>query len=110
MCTIFYSRDDVQRVEYRVRETLEKKTRVMGQGDGQEGVTKAVSDNRLASFRRLVDYCESTTTCRHEMIAIYFGEKGTAARCALTCDFCKDAKDLAKRKGDELEKGESLTQ
>ncbi|PYH47479.1 putative RecQ family helicase RecQ [Aspergillus saccharolyticus JOP 1030-1] len=72
---------------------------------------------RLASFQKVIGYCETTSRCRHEMIKDFFGDlelekmgsqvpastqmsPGCATSpCDFACDFCKEgSQGVAKRK------------
>ena len=51
---------------------------------------------RLRSLKKLAEYCENTSTCRHAAICRYFGETETPA-CDYACDWHKDPRGLNKR-------------
>ncbi|PYI34884.1 ATP-dependent DNA helicase [Aspergillus indologenus CBS 114.80] len=71
---------------------------------------------RLASFQKVIGYCETTARCRHEMIKDFFGDlelermgsqapsstptmNPTASPCDFACDFCKEgSQGVARRK------------
>ena len=94
LCTLFYSREEAARTENRLGRDPEE-----GGGPKLAPGQKALRlQNKLKSFRALVQYCERTTLCRHRVIAEYFGEAADAAKCDRACDFCKDAKLLKERK------------
>ena len=108
VCTLFYAREDRERVEFRLRQggLGSRKGEGRGRGDscGTETMTARAreqaskAETRMRSFYKLVEYCEATSRCRHAMVTEYFGEGAAAARCDFACDFCKDARDLKRRK------------
>lgn len=99
-CLIFYSREDRDRVGYRI-------ARDVGNGNNGKGNGGAVSSkeikakSRAESFQALVKYCEETDRCRHVIIGEFFGEENVKP-CDRACDFCMEGKALRKRKNDGL--------
>ena len=90
VCMLFYSREDRDRASYRIAKdaaAMNGKGMKMAQGEG-----------RLQSFQKLLEYCENTEKCRHQVISEYFGDGGQPPKCDFACDWCKDAKGLNKRK------------
>ena len=83
LCMLFYSREDRDRVGYRIAQG----TNIYGK-EGQVARNKeAQLKSRAASFQELVKYCEQTDRCRHVVIGEFFGEKDVQA-CDKACDFC----------------------
>ncbi len=82
-CFLYYSREDKSRIENMVARDIPK--------DGANGRA------RMNSLKKLVEYCETTTTCRHQAVCRYFDEK-EVPECDYACDWHKDAQDLKKRK------------
>lgn len=82
---MYYSREDRDRAFNRINREINSQPYMMA---------------RLKSLQALVDYCEETNTCRHQIITSYFGET-EAPDCEYACDWHKDAKalKLAKEKG-----------
>ena len=99
LCILFYSREDRDRVGYRV---------MQGDRNKEAGANlshrEAHVDARAASFRALVRYCEQTDRCRHTVIGEFFGEPDTQP-CTQACDICfarSDDPGLKKRKEEGL--------
>ena len=105
-CLLFYSREDRDRVAYR----LAKDAAAASGGD--EGTRPSTQvKGRADSFQNLVKYCEGTRRCRHEFIRSFFGEGATEGdegsvnengkekgACDYACDYCKDPKGLKEKK------------
>jgi superfamily II DNA helicase RecQ len=83
-CIMYYSREDRDRTYNRL--SKEKQANVMA---------------RAKSLQALVEYCEDTNHCRHQLICEYFGEKGVA-ECDYACDWHKDPKTLKRAKLNNL--------
>ena len=107
-CLLFYSREDRDRVGYRLGKDIGKKSHSnkshSNKSNGNNGAasnreTKAKS--RAESFQALVKFCEETDRCRHVIIGEFFGEDGVKA-CGGVCDYCMEGKGLRKRKNDGL--------
>lgn len=103
LCTLFYSREDRDRVGFRI-----KKDSVGGNNSHGEGGTarnRATQlKSRAASFQELVKYCEQTERCRHQVIGEFFGEANVQA-CDHGCDYCfsrPGEPSLRRRKEDGL--------
>jgi len=128
-CVLFYSREDRDRVAYRLaRDNAEKGNAGSAYGDGEERVLSTQAQGRATSFQQLVKYCEGTKICRHRFINGFFGEEGGGAAdrpaneiededkaqgkkedregkwagCDFACDYCKDSRDLKQRKREGL--------
>ena len=86
-CLLYYSREGRDRRRWMIERDL-------GGANGREQCI----EGRVESFRKLTEYCENTTRCRHKTIVEYFGESGDAALCDLACDWCKDFEGLKQRK------------
>ena len=114
-CILFYSREDRDRVAYRISKDAGNN----GGHDQEKGPSTQVK-GRADSFQNLVKYCEGTGRCRHEFIREFFGEgrsvigghcstehgKGLSGNkmsiCDYACDYCKDPKDVKTRKQEGL--------
>ena len=71
-------------------------------GGGAAGSEKdAQVQSRVASFQKLVSYCEGVGKCRHVTISEFFDEPDPPA-CDYACDFCKDPPGLRARKTEGL--------
>ena len=99
-CLLFYSREDRDRVSYRISKDIES-------GKGNDGGSEAAKNreiqlnSRAKSFQALVEYCERTDRCRHMSIGEFFGEEGVQA-CDSTCDYCMESGGLKGRKREGL--------
>jgi superfamily II DNA helicase RecQ len=92
---VLYTREDMQRCEYRTMLEL-KKTK-------SDTKRQALQE----SLRSIVGFCENTGTCRHELVSRYFGDKRESTRCYFACDVCKEGSaKLSRRK----EKGLASTE
>ena len=114
-CILFYSREDRDRVAYR----LGKDATTSAGFDEEKGPSTQVK-GRADSFQSLVKYCEGTSRCRHDFIREFFGEVATvvggeksvkhgnslsgdkAPGCDYACDYCKDPQGLKERKKENL--------
>lgn len=83
VCMMYYSREDRDRALYRLA------------GDCREKNTNF--ESRQKSLQALINYCEDTECCRHEMITRYFGEV-VKPLCDFACDGCKDRGALKRGK------------
>lgn len=101
ICMQFYSREDAERARNRISKEV---------GLQPTPARIAQVKTKLKSFDKVVEYCESTLKCRHEMILDYFPKSEEASRasqgdnavCDYACDWCKDKKDLRSRKSNSL--------
>ena len=82
LCTLFYSREDRDRVGYRVAQRS-------GNGEDEVANRKHAEKTRAraSSFQELVKYCEQTERCRHVVIGEFFGER-EVKMCDKACDVC----------------------
>ena len=108
MAMLFYSREDRDRVGYRVASGALEKQGIGGNGGGgSSGEGKARREQveaRTKSFQALVKYAEQTDRCRHVVIGEFFGEEGVAG-CDRACDVCfvaNGGKGLKRRKEEGL--------
>ena len=95
VCMLYYGREDRDRVAGLMAKDMNSK------GAGTAAEIMQAMQSRARSFQALVEYCESTSACRHQMIARYFGDQGTS-NCDWACDWHKDQNGLKKRKDNEL--------
>ena len=97
-CLLFYSREDRDRVGYRIgRDASNGKS----SGDQVARNRQTQLKSRAESFQALVKYCEQTDLCRHMVIGGFFGEQDVKA-CDRACDFCMEDHALIKRKNEGL--------
>lgn len=82
LCIMYYSREDRDRAWNRLsKDKLERRP----------------LEARVKSLQAIIDYCEDTKTCRHQLICKYFGEEAVPD-CDYACDWHKDAKELYRAK------------
>lgn len=91
---LFYTREERDRIAGRVRADAEREMRKPGP---RPSATQSGVSAKAESLRAVVDYCESTSRCRHEIIADYFGDRG-GGQCDFACDYCKEGAALERRK------------
>ena len=96
VCILYYSREDRDRAASLM--ARDQSRRPKGEARGAPGESLI---NRAKSLQSLINYCESTTKCRHATIAEYFGDT-EIPECQWACDWHKDRKDLATRKSKGL--------
>ena len=87
LCMLFYSREDRDRVGYRITKDAPSGTNNTSSGNGTAKAKVAKLQSRITSFQELVNYCEQTDTCRHVVIGNFFGE-GNSQPCDHSCDCC----------------------
>jgi len=98
ICILYYSREDRDRAaSLMAREQSRKQSAKSNYSGGIDASWR----NRGESLQALVNYCENAKTCRHSLIAQYFGEAETP-ECDWACDWHKDAPALMKRKEEGL--------
>ena len=98
VCIMYYSREDRQRAVNTLDMEWQKKQHSVAKG-AREAVEHI--GVRAGSLRKLVDYCEETGKCRHQLICEYFGER-KSPMCDYACDWHKDREGLAKKKKQNL--------
>lgn len=91
ICMLYYSRED------RDRAALMQQRELGRCQNSRAATTTAAVINRGKSLQALIGYCESMESCRHQLIASYFGDQSDAP-CEWACDWHKDARALAKKK------------
>ncbi|TAQ91406.1 hypothetical protein B7494_g254 [Chlorociboria aeruginascens] len=85
ICIMYYSREDRDRAVNRVQKDIK----------AQSNPTNIMA--RQKSLQAVIDYCEDTEHCRHQLICEYFGEK-EVPECDYACDWHKDIKLLKRNK------------
>ena len=58
--------------------------------DAAKDKSKAKQESRLKSLESIVNFCVNVSTCRHDLVSAYFGDKRDAAQCYFACDVCKE--------------------
>lgn len=104
ICMIFYSREERDRVAWRVGKDCGCAIDV---GKSCHPVPEYASsrrtrlESRARSFETLISYCEEVEKCRHQLISEFFEEKEVPV-CDFACDICKDTNALLDRKREGL--------
>jgi len=98
LCILYYSREDRDRAATRMASEQSMKQNAKGNYNGDIDASWRAKGE---SLQALVNYCESTNKCRHELIAKYFGDSETPP-CDWACDWHKDPIGLVRRKDDGL--------
>ena len=93
ICILYYSREDRDRAIY--MQSRDQQRRDSSKGTISADYSKIKS--RAESLQALVDYCETTSRCRHNMISHYFGSDDMPM-CDFACDWHKDKQALLRRK------------
>lgn len=99
LCILYYSREDRDRAASLLAREQERKNN--SKSSARSAGPDAALINRAKSLQALVNYCENTSTCRHKLIAQYFGDQ-TTPECDYACDWHKDSAALVKRKDQGL--------
>jgi RecQ family ATP-dependent DNA helicase len=93
VCMLYYSREDRDRAMTMINRDVARR-----EGGGRGAASTILNlQQRAKSLEALVQYCEATNSCRHEVICRYFGEQEKPP-CDYACDFCKDKEALVRRK------------
>ena len=109
-CLLFYSREDRDRMGYRISRDMGNGGAEGSERRGQLATNKEIQRKmRAESFQALVKYCEQTDRCRHIVIGEFFGEEDVQ-ECDRACDFCMEGDGLKTRKRDGLASEVSLIQ
>ncbi|RAL09015.1 putative RecQ family helicase RecQ [Aspergillus homomorphus CBS 101889] len=122
---VYYNTQERDRILDRLQRDVENARNRSGGGSNNHSNNHTGSSNRnnatvqnqfarLASFQKVIGYCETATRCRHEMIKEFFGDLelermgsqaatstqvNAASPCDFACDFCKEgSQGVAKRK------------
>ena len=77
LCMLFYGKEDAALVADRISMDSDpsnpRNSKNGGaKGAGGEAARKRKKEAKIASFKALVEYCENTDKCRHEVISEYF--------------------------------------
>ncbi|CAH1132756.1 unnamed protein product [Ceutorhynchus assimilis] len=83
-CRVYYNRADCKAVEFHLTQDLGK-----AKSGGKEA-KKLNVENAVKGFKKVVEYCESPSQCRHILFSNHFGEPPPV--CKKNCDWCKDKK------------------
>lgn len=102
-CRLYYSQSDVGAITFLLRKDIEdnnpercSKASAYGDKYGQDALKRKQATTRAAMdrFERMVDYCKSTSKCRHQVLAMEFSLGDTessgllAKGCGESCDNC----------------------
>jgi len=101
LCILYYSREDRDRAANMMARENEKRANNSRQHNNRGAAATTDADantqGRTKSLQALINYCEATNTCRHGIIAEYFGERARV-ECDYACDWHKDPFGLVRRK------------
>jgi RecQ family ATP-dependent DNA helicase len=131
---VYYNPEERDRVLDRVQRDDNAPDRQLG-GRRRAPRSKAAKERskqaRLESFKKVVQYCETTTRCRHEIIKEFSGDlelemmgstqeslgESTSAidghsssPCDFACDFCKDGADILTKRKEEMIRADEETE
>ncbi|XP_066149056.1 ATP-dependent DNA helicase Q5-like isoform X2 [Euwallacea fornicatus] len=81
-CRVYYNRADSKAVEFHLTQDLGK---ACGRPEKKLKVEIAAK-----GFKKVVEYCENPSECRHILFSNHFGEP--QPKCNKSCDWCKDKK------------------
>ncbi|RAH56962.1 RecQ family helicase RecQ [Aspergillus piperis CBS 112811] len=118
---VYYNTQERDRILDRLQRDIENaRNRTGAHMSNQNSKAQTTVQNqlaRLASFQKVISYCENTTRCRHDLIKDFFGDfelekmgsqvptsgmrtnGSTDSPCDFACDFCKEGSHaLAQRK------------
>lgn len=127
MSMVYYNLEERDRVQDRIKKTDSSTNRNGSDGRRypvQSRVAKERSQRaRLESFKKVVDYCETTDRCRHEIIKEYSGDLelemmgstqensgdwpssssgAPTSPCDFACDFCKEGREAITRRREKM--------
>ena len=94
LCITYYGREDRDRAAQMMGREVEKI------GTGNAKAREAIV-SRGKSLQALIAYCENTSSCRHKMIAEYFGDQ-TMPKCEYACDWHKEGTKVLLKKKDKF--------
>lgn len=94
ICMLYYSREDRDRAATMMGREQERNRNAKTAAAAK---SRAALTGRASSLQALIGYCESTSSCRHKLIADYFGDQ-TVPRCDYACDWHKDPAALVRKK------------
>ena len=104
-CVLMYTREDRDRVNYRVGMDVQREMKKAGGGARMAhqppSNIQASAQSKMHSLECMIAFCEATGRCRHELIAEYFaGESGgdEKPKCNYACDHCKEGAEKLKRR------------
>ncbi|XP_050302444.1 ATP-dependent DNA helicase Q5-like [Anthonomus grandis grandis] len=81
-CRVYYNRSDSKAVEFHLTQDL-------GKASGKEA-KKLMVEHAAKGFKKVLEFCESPSECRHILFSKHFGEP--PPKCRKNCDWCKDKK------------------
>lgn len=99
---IFYTREECQRVLYRISCDIVRDANRQSHGSGSSSSSSSAQGQaRTESFKQVVQLCETTNRCRHRLVSDYFGDTDPPV-CDFACDHCKEGAHNLRRR---MEKG-----
>lgn len=110
---LLYTREERERAEWRLRQDLARERH------GKRGNSTPQSESKEKSLMAMIEYCENTDACRHNIIARYFDgpnapvqssgpehsadiERGAvlSGECDYACDVCKEGSITIRQRKD----------
>jgi len=83
---VLYTREEKDRCLFRAAQDMAKEK------------NKTQTESKMSSLRKIIDFCENTNVCRHELVSRYFSDESTAPPCDFACDVCKEGPASLKRR------------
>lgn len=97
VCILYYGREDRDRASNMMSRDVARQPMKPPSLQAQ----KNQLENRVKSMTSLINYCENTNQCRHQLIAKYFADENVPP-CDYACDWCKDAVTVVRQKEKRL--------
>ncbi|XP_076256872.1 ATP-dependent DNA helicase Q5-like isoform X2 [Rhynchophorus ferrugineus] len=85
-CRVYYNRADSKAIEFHLTQDLARCK--------EKEAKKLNVENAIKGFKKVVQYCENPSQCRHMLFSSYFGEN--PPDCKKNCDWCKDKRSVEK--------------
>ncbi|RMD39683.1 hypothetical protein DV735_g5444, partial [Chaetothyriales sp. CBS 134920] len=101
---ILYTREEMQRATFLLARDMMAAARDKGQGQGQ-GQNQNQNQAKQRSLNKIIQFCENTSRCRHELVDEYFRhddehEGSKTKLCDYACDVCKEGQAALERRKD----------
>ncbi|CAG9821395.1 unnamed protein product [Phaedon cochleariae] len=83
-CRVYYNRSDSKAIEFHLMQDLARA--------GSKENKKKRMEQTVKGFKKILEFCENPTECRHRLFSNHFGEP--PPKCIDKCDFCVDKKKV----------------
>ncbi|XP_057656384.1 ATP-dependent DNA helicase Q5 isoform X2 [Diorhabda carinulata] len=83
-CRVYYQRSDSKAIEFHLAQDL-------GKAGDKENKKKRL-EQAIHGFKRILEFCENPSDCRHKLFTDHFGEP--PPECNNRCDYCVDKKKV----------------